>query len=252
MSEEFDPIALPAALLEAPASIAILAGHYCVSPELEEISNQGKAEELSFRSGLSLFKTLRTLGKNPKLFLWINDIGISRDVRDALKSDYRLPDNYLRAIKETGWSEDDFDIDVVFESSIRNKASTLVKKLYRRFPDAFEVLPATDTRLVRCVGDVCDATDSSQVYVYAIPGPDGNPLVVKEGPNPKCSMILASLFDRIANQLGDVYLVNIFNSIYVNRIRLGLHVHKSLFDKNLACTNVFCDDEQARYESASI
>ena len=58
-------------------NVAILAGHYCVAPDLDDLSHSGQAEELSFRKGAEFYLALRAQGKHVMLYLWVNDIGIS-------------------------------------------------------------------------------------------------------------------------------------------------------------------------------
>lgn len=228
--------------------IAVVAGHYCVSPDLEDLSNNGEAEELSFSKGIEMVSKLHDQGQAAVLCLWVNDIGISIDQRTILKEKYKLPNNYAQLIKHAGMSES--DVLILFESSARNKASTLLKKLVKKEPTLFRKHNSSDSDLIRCIeGVMCEISTSLSAYV--IDGPDGENLVVKEGPNPKCNLILATLFLTLQQQHQFDTIVNIFNDIYINRIRLGLHVYHQLFLKEnpMIFNNYFCGDNHIKEET---
>lgn len=229
------------------SKIAVVAGHYCVAPELTELSNEGDAETLSFQEGLKVHAALHAAGKQVLLCLWVNDIGISTTQRAHMKGAYQVPENYARLARAAGIPVS--DILVLFESTARNKASTLLRKLNKSTPTLFRSHRSDESSLMRCVEGVsCEVAPDQRAYV--IDGPEGENLVVKEGPNPKCNLILASLFLGLRQQHGCDGMVNIFNSIYVNRIRLGAFVFTQLFaDTNpLVFEHYFCDEARTRQE----
>lgn len=222
-------------------NVAIIAGHYCVAPNLDDLSHNSQAEEMSFRKGAELYLQVREQGKLASLYLWVNDIGISADERALLKQSYRVPENYLAIASEYDIAES--AIQVLFESAARNKASTLLRQIHKNHPSRFRQYDSGESGLMRCVeGVVCEISDSKKAYV--IDGPEGENLVVKEGPNPKCNLILATLFMLVQKAQGCDAIVNIFNSIYTNRIRLGIYVFIELFteESSLVFENYFCDD----------
>lgn len=220
----------------------ILAGHYCVSPELEDLGPDNDAELTSFRIGLDVLSELTSHGKVAKLYLWINDIGISPSDREFFKSNFTLPDVYESAIKEKNMKLSDGQLVVLFESTIRNRASGLIKKIKRERPHQFEEYESNNAELIRCVGpQSCEISEETQKKVYTIRSRSGEPIVVKEGSNPKCNLILATLFDVILSRYGNGQIINIFNSIYSRRIELGQYVYEKLFCKPTFGLNIFCD-----------
>ena len=208
-------------------SLAIVAGHFSLADYLEDVSNTDDAEIASFKAGVTLAKQAMNMGKRCQLFLLINDIGIEKDGRKTLKQAYKIPKNYSDIMME-----DDLDeeyLTVIFESSVRNKASTTLRKLYKKKPDLFERLNSNDEELCRCVAkNACSSGNGEVNTVYVIKGPDDEKLVVKEGPNPKCNLILATFFNDICEKYTPSLIVNFFNDIYQNRIRLGIHVGKEI------------------------
>lgn len=233
--------------LAACRKVAVVAGHYCVAPELEDLSHEGDAETLSFQKGLEAQAALRAGGRQAVLCLWVNDIGISAAQRAQMKEGYRVPDNYARLARAAGVPAS--DILVLFESAARNKASTLLRKLSKSMPALFRRHHSSESGLMRCVeGASCEIGQDQ--WAYVIDGPEGENLVVKEGPNPKCNLILATLFLGLSQQHGCDGIVNVFNSIYVNRIRLGAYVFDRLFASvnPVVFDHYFCDEARIRRE----
>ena len=224
-------------------SLAIVAGHFSLADYLEDVSNTGDAEIASFKAGVTLAKQAMNMGKRCQLFLLINDIGIEKDGRKTLKQAYKIPKNYSDIMME-----DDLDeeyLTVIFESSVRNKASTTLRKLYKKNPDLFERLNSNDEELCRCVAkSACSSGNGEVNTVYVIKGPDDEKLVVKEGPNPKCNLILATFFNDICEKYTPSLIVTFFNDIYQNRIRLGIHVGKEILNVRLPFINIFCDGDK--------
>lgn len=229
-------------LVERGRPLAIVAGHYCVAADLAELSSTGAAEEASFVAGLDVLLASRARGARSRLTVWVNDIGIEAEPRRILKDNKRLPDNYLRIVERHGL--DPSCIDLQFESSTRNKASTHVKRLSARTPDLFLRIPSDAEGLVRCI-EACGVQQDASKLAYVIAGPAGEPLVVKEGPHPKCNMILATLFDDCAKAAASDTIVTVFNSIYVNRIRLGMFVAGRLLGVRASFTNLYTFDDYA-------
>jgi len=225
-----------------PDHVEIIAGHYCLAEELTDLSSDCATEELSFRIGAEFHKKLKQVAIPSRMVLWVNDIGISSTLREQIKQEYVLPYNYQNILDELGF--DSASVRVVFESSSRNKASTLLRKKMNKNPDRYLKYDSSDPRLVRCIpGNQCDLAEPTGITAYAIMGPDGYPLVMKEGSNPKCNLILATLFEGSVSQGKEVVFVNVFNSIYVERIRLGIHVAQEVFGVPNTFINMFCDDD---------
>ncbi len=221
--------------------VSIVAGHYCVAEELVDLSNEGESEVNTFRFGASLYSRLRNAGKKSKLILFVNDIGINKNDRKSILDDYTIPLNYIDILNDYDISYD--AVDVIFESTVRNRASKEIRKLKKKDTDVFEIVPSTDKRLVRCIDPAafCDIP-SEEKEAITIKGPDGEYLVVKEGSNPKCNTILATLFSNLEKIYESDVIINCFNVIYVNRIKLGEHVSNNLFLNSATKINLFFDE----------
>ncbi|QKT04628.1 hypothetical protein HUS23_12830 [Ectothiorhodospiraceae bacterium 2226] len=231
-----DPIACTNSVRRA----AIIAGHYCLSPELSDLSHDSDAEEISFLSGAKLLHDLRSQGKDGVLVLWINDIGIDPAERERLRAEYALPENYRAILDRYALSRS--DVSVMFESAMRNKASTTLRKLAKRSPETFLVVSPDDPALVRCINRAtCQAEPPGRVY--AVQGPDQEMLVVKEGPNPKCNLILGTFLKQVTSDYAPDIVVNIFNAIYSNRIRFGVYVSKHVLGNSTPIFNYFADGD---------
>ena len=225
--------------------VAIVAGHYCESEALEGLSAAQETEQQSFELGVRLRRALTAHGaaKRVPVVLWVNDIGIDPDCRARLKENYALPANYAK-IWDAAF-DDRSGLEVWFESTMRNTASTLLRRIVRQRPHLFTVMRADDPTLVRCVDDEACSTHRSSSNVYVIPGPQGERLVVKDGPNPKCNLILATLFKTIEQRLGAELSVTLFNSLYRHRVRLGVHVAREVMGVTMPINSAFCDGSPA-------
>ena len=108
-------------------------------------------------------------------------------------SNFKIPENYLSILNT--YNIDINHVEIYFESAIRNRASKEIRKLKKSNEQLFEIVSATDKRLVRCVDPAafCEVA-AEQKEAITIKGPDNEYLVVKEGSNPKCNTILATLF----------------------------------------------------------
>lgn len=221
---------------------AIVAGHYCVAPLLAELSNRGRAEAYTFAFGLQLLKQWEQRGVEPELVLWINDIGVAPDKRRELKATYHLPENYQRLA-----SKEDVDtsrVRVFFESTMRNRASVLLRKLHKRSPQLFERVPSGAGDLVRCVDESdCQLLPQQGMTSYVVLGPHGERLVVKDGPNPKCNLILATFFQVLHQRLASALVVNVFNELYESRLELGEHVCKAVLGSEQRFVTLLCDGQ---------
>lgn len=221
---------------------AVLAGHYCLSENMSELSHQEESEQASFAYGASIVGTAREHGLPSSLVLWVNDIGVNPDNRRELKENYRIPENYLHILDKWGIGTE--SVDVMFESTMRNKASVLLRKLFARSPHLFRKVSNTSKGLVRCVSNSFCGIEPEVKDAYVITGPNMEDLVVKEGPNPKCNLILATLFDTIKKDKKPDRIINIFNHIYAYRISLGIHVATQLVDCRIEMNNLFCEGYQ--------
>ncbi len=211
-------------LVRHTESAAVVGGHYCVAPDLEDLSADAETEQNTFAFAAELVSAFRSRGKRAILLLWVNDIGIDVAEREALKSNYQLPTPYASILSRADLTEQ--AMTVVFESTVRNKASSLLRTIFKKEPALLQVLDSNAPELMRCI-DQCDISDEVK-RVYVIPGPENQNLVVKEGPSPKCNLILGTLFHLIAKRIAPEKIITIFNVIYINRIRLGMHVAENL------------------------
>ena len=222
---------------------AIIAGHYCVAEELEDLSHQSPAEQLSFDKGAKLLRTMKDNGKEGVLVLWVNDIGIDKVKREQLKVNYQLPENYRIILEKYSLGED--SVEVVFESSMRNKASTSLRKIAKTKSNILTKVDPRDPSLIRCINkETCEIGGPTAGHVYAVEGPDKDMLVVKEGTNPKCNLILGTFLTEVAKRHSPDAIVNIFNAIYTSRIRFGVHVANHLLDNKVDVHNFFCDEDK--------
>jgi hypothetical protein len=218
----------------------IIAGHYSIAPHMAELSHQGRAEHMSFVTGARLVRRALALGHTSHLVLWINDIGVAQAEREHLKGAYALPEDYRSIVAAE--QLDPSRLDIMFESSTRNKASTLLRKLYKNQPYLFERVHTNRQDLVRCVNDdQCGLEGDKERFAYIVRGPGGEHLVVKEGPNPKCNFILATLFEQVCKRYAPRTVVNIFNELYAYRLSLGLHVAKAILNNRTPFVNLLCD-----------
>ena len=222
-------------------NISVVAGHYCVAPDLTELSNDGESEIFSFKTGVYIYKKLKETSNNPSLILWINDIGIDTQERKKLKEEYVIPANYQQILAENDISID--HVDILFESTARNKASVLFRKIYKKESERYQIFSSNDKSLIRCIeNDQCTIEEDKKAYT--ILSDENERIVVKEGSNPKCNLILATLFKSIINKKKSDVILNIFNDIYVDRIRLGTYVGKYVFQlNNVDFINYFCDED---------
>lgn len=227
-------------IFDSVESSIIVSGHYSVAAHMSEVSNTGGAELMSFELGAELVQRARCQHKTSRIVLWVNDIGISQVERDALKQQYSLPENYAVILRSYQLTND--DISVMYESSVRNKASTTLRTIYKKAPHLFDRVDARNTRLVRCVDNIaCTSEKHADQIAYVIDGPNKEPLVVKEGPHPKCNLILATLFHELTKRFTSDIIVTVFNDIYEYRLTLGLHAARTLFDVSTPMMNIFCD-----------
>ena len=227
--------------------VVIIAGHYCLADHMQELSSTGDAESQGFELGVQLLIRALKRGVQHHLVVWINDIGISRQQRENNKNTFVLPDNYQIILEHYGI--DPSNVIVMFESCMRNKASTLVKRILKQQPGRLKKVDADNADLVRCVQNGgCDLKKQAQNHAYVITGPDQEQLVIKEGPAPKCNLILATFFNELVNRFYPQHVVNIFNDVYAYRLRLGVHVVNHLLNNTVGMTNVLCDGELLRCE----
>lgn len=234
--------------LQSHTSTAIIAGHYCLAEHMQELSHTGEAEVMCFYFGVQLYKQAVQAGKTCYLVVWINDIGISEEEREAIKHGFILPENYLQILAAYGL--DQSHVTIMFEGSMRNKASTLVKKISKREPGRLTKVAADRSDLVRCVqSSSCDISEAKKpLHAYVIEGPNGEKLVVKEGPAPKCNLILATFFRELASMFSPKHFINVFNDVYAYRLQLGIHVAHNLLGNPVPMTNILCDGYNIRSE----
>ncbi|ODS22825.1 hypothetical protein AB835_12175 [Candidatus Endobugula sertula] len=140
--------------------------------------------------------------------------------------------------------ENDLGPDIVsveFESSIRSKASSNVKKLKNKKESKINKIKSNEDGLVRCIdNEACEISDKDYLDSYVIEGMNGEQIVIKEGPNPKCNMILATLFEKYSKN-GPTKFYNFFNALYRDRINLGIYVYRKLYFGESKFENTYID-----------
>lgn len=217
----------------------VIAGHYSIANEMRELSHECAAESMGFELGVSVVAQALAHHKACYLVLWINDIGVAEQIRKRFKQEYQLPENYQKILSRHGL--DISHVIVMFESTMRNKASGLLRKLVKRNSLLIEKVDSRASDLVRCVQSFCEVDRDITRTAYVIKGPNEENLVVKEGSNPKCNLILATFFHELQKQYSPSILINVFNEVYAYRIRLGIHVSQKLLDLSTPFYNIFCD-----------
>jgi hypothetical protein len=222
----------------------VIAGHYCISEQLSDLSSEADAEEASFECGVALFKELTRRNNAGRLVLFVNDIGIDPQHRSQLKEGYRVPNNYQIILRR--YMVDESDLNVVFESSLRNKATRAVDRMVKRNAALFSVKDSRADGLLRCIDtDACEIASDGTKQAITITGPEGESLVVKEGTNAKCNAIMATLYNTLSKENPEsTAFVNLFNRIYVKRIDLGCFVFRKLYQGSVEFINMFFDDRE--------
>jgi len=220
---------------------SIVAGHYSLAPDYAALSSDAAVEQRSFQQGIELAILSERLGAESRLVLWVNDIGIDVEERDALKRRYVLPIPYRRIADRLRFDPE--KIEVVFESTMRNKGSTLIRRFEKRMPTLVRRVSAAAMGLIRCIEDeACDLESAGAGEAMVIAGPGGEDLVLKEGAHPKCCLILATLFRQLhAGDRGE-YIANVFNGLYAARLAYGVHVARTLFQLRMPIHNAFIDE----------
>ena len=224
----------------------VVAGHYCLAQAMSELSHDSESEEKSFELGVKLVADALKRNAQSDLVLWVNDIAIDPHLRQAMKQNYQMPANYLSIMEKFEMEES--KVSIFFESTMRNKASVLLRKLYKRTPELFKKVNASQHGLVRCVNDQRCGIEDAGKMAYIVDGPDGEPLVVKEGTNPKCNLILAVFFSDLQKKYSSSSLINIFNTVYTYRLKLGIHVSKNVLNSDITFHNIFCDGSEIEYK----
>lgn len=226
----------------AQQSSVVVAGHYCLADHMQELSAECDAEAKSFEVGARLVVEALRQDRESHMILWVNDIGIEAEQRAFIKHHYELPENYQTIMERVGLPKE--HLLVMFESATRNKASTLLRNIYKRRPQLFEKVSASSENLVRCVqSSVCGMEPRGAETAYVVAGPDAERLVVKEGSNPKCNFILATLFNELRQIFAPQLQINVFNNIYRYRLQLGIHVSRQVLENTTPFHNVFCDGD---------
>ncbi|HCA08957.1 hypothetical protein [Chryseobacterium sp.] len=221
---------------------SIIAGHYCIADGLEDLSNEGESEVHSFELGLESFKYLKSKGNKVSFNLWINDIGVDISFRKEFKELYKIPENYLMILDQ--YDVKSSALDIYFESSVRNRAMLEFRKRYKVSPEKYTLFNSNEQSLVRCINnDQCEISESKTAYT--IMGPDGNPIVMREGASVKCNLILATLLHLVYNKHQSEDIIHISNDIYVDRVRLGEYVASEVYNLKSYCHSFFCDEENS-------
>lgn len=230
-------------IFDCVKSSLIVSGHYSVASDMSETAKPGCAEIMSFEAGADLVRRAHRLSKNCRLALWVNDMAIEQAERDTFKQNYTLPDCYAEIVRRHRLK--DQDICVLYESSMRNQAATEMRNIYKKMPQLFDRIEATDTRLIRCVGSApYPVEQGAEQNAYMIRGPYREPLAVMDGPHPKHNLILATLLHELNKRFSPGMIVTVFNETDEYRLNLGMHVAKTLFGLTTPMMNVYCDHEE--------
>lgn len=238
--DELFPALIPG-ITEARARGIVLAGHYCVADNLRELSYEGIVEQQCLEAGIRLVQLAQEHGTFSRLVLWVNDIGIDTNQRAKLKQSYTLPIPYQRIFDK--YRFDSSQVEVMFESTMRNKSSTRIRKIERQNLNLIRRVPSSRIGLVRCIDDYqCEADGQLSRESFVIRGSDGRDLVLKEDSHPKCCLILGTLFSEVTKRFDATYIVNIFNNIYAARLGHGEYVARAVYQLRLPIWN-FCINE---------
>ena len=118
----------------------------------------------------------------------------------------------------------------------------MLRSVYKKNPQRLQIFNSDTPELLRCIEQCEIPQDVKKAYV--MPGPEGQNLVVKEGPNPKCNLILGTLFQLIEKRMAPQAIITVFNAIYINRIRLGKHVAENLLRCKTPIHSLLMDGEE--------
>lgn len=221
-------------------SSVVVSGHYSVSADGEADVKSGLEETMSFKNGADLVNRARAYSKQCSLALWVNDMAIPTEQRDAFQQHYTLPAHYADIARDHRLREQ--DICILFESALRKQAHGDLHALYKKIPALFERSPATEAQWVRCLGSVSEIGEAqSDAFSYMIRGPYREPIVVLDGNRPKHNLVLASLFFELKTRFAPEMIVTIFNESDEYRLNLGMHVAKKLYALNMPMMNVYCN-----------
>ena len=223
----------------------VIAGHFCLAEHMQELAYDGEPEMHSFTTGAAMVRRSIDSGQASQLVLWVNDIGITPEQRESYRDTGVIPDDYLQIMQSENLGEE--RLTVILESTMRNKASTLLRKLFKRDPQLFDKVDSQDPGLVRCVSrGVCDpfSVEPTKDSAYVVDGPQGERLVVKEGPNPKCNLILATFFQELQKRFDPQHIFALFNDVYAYRLSLGTHVAQAVLGNPVPISVLLSDGEQ--------
>ncbi|WP_374088763.1 hypothetical protein [Methylomicrobium lacus] len=231
-------------IFDCVKSSLVVSGHYDAATAGSEAAYPGDVETLSFETGADLVRRAHRLSKNCRLALWVNDMAIGQAERDAFKQNYTLPYRYAEILRRHRLK--DQDLCVIYESSLRQQASTELRAIYKKVPHLFDRIEADDTGLLRSVGAAASRSTEAEAeqIAYVIRGPYRESLVLKDGPHPQYNLILATLLKEISKRFSPGMIITVFNESEVYRLNLGMHVAKTLFGLATPMMNVYCDHEE--------
>ncbi|MDP2691335.1 MAG: hypothetical protein Q8O95_02950 [bacterium] len=192
----------------------------------------GPIEIQSFRDGIAFGKELKENHQKKVDFrVLVDDIGIDSEKRVQIKNNFRLPKAYLEVLEKFHLSED--DIDIIFESSVRNYASRILSR--QKVPGKIKLrkeLVSFDEacEYERCVPQSDHALGQKEDReVYSVIDPhSGIPLILKEGANPKCNLIVACSYYK-GTEIYDS-IISFYNAIWEQRMNYGAMVARILFE----------------------
>jgi len=191
----------------------------------------GPIEIKSFEDGLSFGEELKKEKKNVKYRLLVDDIGITPEKRIKIKESFRLPKAYIDKLDEHNLKET--EVDVIFESSMRNKASRILSDM--KIPGKEKITKAMVAVDQACEFERCvPQSDHSKKNkedreIYSIIDPySGIPLILKEGSNPKCNLIIACSYYKDVEKYNSI--ISFYNAYWEQRMQYGAMVAKLLFN----------------------
>lgn len=226
--------------LPRSGSAIVLAGHYCLAPDLQTFSHEGVEEASSFRLGATIAAAMLAQNRYCKLVLCVDDIGVPPEERNKIKSTYALPCNYRSILDQERLSAD--SLTVCFASTLRNSASALLRKLYRGSPE--HVIRDSSTRdgLVRCSDGGNCSVDTGGGVACKVASCSGENPAAEDERKFMCNIVLATLFDDLRARFHPDFQVNIFNEQYSSRLNMGRQVARTLLVNDTPMINLFCKD----------
>lgn len=162
----------------------------------------------------------------------IDDIGLDKDERKKIKETFLLPEPYMKILKH--FKIDENKIKILFESKARNGASHILSRKMYLLPGNEKITKEIVNfdkacEYERCVPMSSHAKQEKQnKEIYSIIDPrSGIPLILKEGPNPKCNLIIAYSYYKETKEYDSI--ISFYNAQWEQRLTYGAMVARELF-----------------------